>query len=56
MIDLIQTAHYLSKAYSYFYIAGQFKQNILFIGSTPLGATLIKHAAQTSANFYYNRP
>ena len=56
VIDLIQTAHYLSKAYSYFYIAGQFKHNILFIGSTPLGATLIKHAAQTSANFYYNRP
>ena len=55
LIDLIQTAQYLSKSYSYFYIAGQFKQNILFIGSTPLGATLIKQAAQTSANFYYNR-
>ena len=55
LIDLIQTAQYLSKSYSYFYIAGQFKQNILFIGSTPLGATLIKQAAQTSENFYYNR-
>ena len=56
VIDIIQTAQYLSKAYSYFYIAGQFKHNILFIGSSPIGATLIKQAAHISANFYYNSP
>ena len=54
MIDILQTAQYLSKAYSYFYIAGQFKHNILFIGSTSIGASLIKQAADISANFYYN--
>ena len=54
VIDILQTAQYLSKAYSYFYIAGQFKHNILFIGSTSIGASLIKQAADISANFYYN--
>lgn len=56
IIDIIQTAKYLSKAYSYLYLVGYTKQNILFIGSKKKLNLLIKKTAQITGNFYSIRP
>nr|WPW47570.1 ribosomal protein S2 [Coccidia sp. AB-2023a] len=55
IIDIIQTAKYLSTSYSYFYLAGYYNQNILFIGYRQQQVnSLIKNIASITGNFYCN--
>nr|QEM01876.1 30S ribosomal protein S2 [Nephromyces sp. ex Molgula occidentalis] len=56
IIDLIQTAKYLTKTYSFLYKYGFYNKEILFIGSSSIVKNLIKKTSKLTGQFYINEP